>query len=328
VPASWQQWFEEALGIGEEQLAQETWTDDACGYAVHIVREVSAEETASQQPVSLPDTKLALEYIHERPQTPTIATTSLEEMRAMWKGTPWRWWLKYRMQLDARVSKPDIGLGGELGTAARGQLGTIVGTLVHRLLEMPTAWQARDADTFHNMLEAMAAALLLSSSLLDRPEEEETSLPSEPGTVRLIVDTVEHLWDRLQQASGKAVRELLQAAGDTEVPFILKLGRWQISGRYDKLLISKDGFEIVDWKTDKEDEPDTISRRHEPQMRLYALALYRAGLARGQIRVHLAMLHPMRVKVLSFLPADLEAFADELVREFQQMEAYQPLRSL
>jgi hypothetical protein len=36
------------------------------------------------------------------------------------------------------------------------------------------------------------------------------------------------------------------------------------------------------------------------------------------------MLHPMLVKSLSFLPADLEAFGDELAYELQWMDAYEP----
>jgi ATP-dependent helicase/nuclease subunit A len=328
-PQSWQKWFEEALGIRAEQLSKEVWTDSARGYTVQIIREVPAGGAIGKGDFSLPDTALALDYLHEKPQTPIIATTSLEEMRAMWAKRPWRWWLKYRMQLDAHVKAPSSSLVAERGpaTGSRGQLGTVVGTLVHRLLEMPNAWPQQSAAAFRSLLEAMAAGLLLSAPSLDHPEEEEVSIPADPETVRAIVDAVEHLWGRLHQASGTSIRELLQAAGETEVPFILQLGRWQVSGRYDKLLTTKDGLEIVDWKTDKDDEPETIVRRHEPQMRLYALALHRAGLAafpNGKVRVHLAMLHPMRVKPVNFLPSDLDAFADELARELEQMEAYDP----
>jgi hypothetical protein len=62
-------------------------------------------------------------------------------------------------------------------------------------------------------------------------------------------------------------------------------------------------------------------------MRLYALALHKAGLAglvNGKIRVHLAMLHPLCVQVISFAPVDLEVFGDGLARELQQMDAYEP----
>jgi hypothetical protein len=112
------------------------------------------------------------------------------------------------------------------------------------------------------------------------------------------------------------------------VPFLLKLGRWQVTGRYDKLLAANGGFEIVDWKTDREEDAETIVQRHEPQMRLYALALHRAGLAsyvNGRVRVHLVLLHFMRVQPLSFSPFDLEAFAAKLAQELQEMDIYEPV---
>ena len=81
----------------------------------------------------------------------------------------------------------------------------------------------------------------------------------------VVADAVEQIWQRLHTSDGRGepVRKLLEADGEAEVPFVLKLGRWQISGRYDKLLATNGGFEIVDWKTDRQDDPETIVRRHD-----------------------------------------------------------------
>jgi hypothetical protein len=123
------------------------------------------------------------------------------------------------------------------------------------------------------------------------------------------------------------LRRLLEAAGEVEVDFALRLKRWHVSGRFDKLLASAGGYEIVDWKSDKDGEPRKIVERHTPQMKLYALALYRAGraaIAEGSVRVHLAMLHPMLVQRLYFSLEELEDFAGRLVEDLERMDAYQP----
>jgi ATP-dependent exoDNAse (exonuclease V) beta subunit len=230
------------------------------------------------------------------------------------------------VQLHAEVSLPTAGLRDDGPQSGSSQLGTAIGTLVHRLFEMPGALQHQTPQAFRKLLEAMAAGLLLAPSPLEGAGDEESPILADPETIRVVADAVEQIWQRLHKATGAQVRELIEAAGETEVPFVLKVGRWQISGRYDKLLARNGGFEIVDWKTDREAEPETIVRRHEPQMRLYALALRRTGMAAlvdGKIRVHLAMLYPMLVAPLSFSPADLETFAKELANELEEMDAYE-----
>jgi ATP-dependent helicase/nuclease subunit A len=329
LPESWQKWFEEALGLNEEHLSRKIWQDTAKGYTIQIITTAATREPVSEMKPSAPDTPVALEYIHERPKTALIATTSLEQMRQKWHEKPWEWWLKYGVQLDPYMRLPEkIGPSGE-AQIHDGSLGTVIGTLVHRLFEMPGPLQAESPAAFRSLLEAMAAGLLLAPSPFDSPGEEESPVLANPGMVQIVADAVEQIWRRLhaRDGNGGQVRGLLEAAGETEVPFILKLGRWQISGRYDKLLACTGKFEIADWKTDKEDVPETIAKRHEPQMRLYALALHRAGLAalmNGKVRVHLAMLHLMRTKTLSFAPTELDRFADNLTHELKQMDAYEP----
>lgn len=355
APESWQKWFEDALGISEEHLAQNVWQDATQGYRVQIITTLSAGGQIGRTKRSLPDTRLALGYIHERPNTPLIATTSLEQMRERWRANAWEWWLKYRMQLDPHVKSPSIDFRSEESQTNGGQLGTVIGTLVHRLFEMPGPLQTESRAGFRQLLEAMAASLLLSASSPGNAEEDST-IEADPHMVGCVADAVEQIWQRLYasgslyaSASGGRqppvtsshqgadaarsqevwqIRQLLEAAGETEVPFILKLGRWQVSGRYDKLLATDGGFEIVDWKTDKDEDAGAIARRHEPQMRLYALALHRAGLAgyvNGSVRVHLVLLHLLQVWPLRFSPSELEEFAGELAKELHEMDVYDPV---
>ncbi|HLJ96003.1 MAG TPA: UvrD-helicase domain-containing protein [Gemmataceae bacterium] len=324
-PPSWQQWFEDALGIREEHITRMVWQDPARGHTVQIITGLTPREIVQEEKPSLPDTPLALGYLHERPRTPTIATTSLERLRQQWRDNRWEWWLRYRLHLAPRVALPCPDLAGGNAESDGPNLGTVIGTLVHRLFEMPTALRQLQREGLRQLIEAMAANLLLSPASLTGAADAEGLSIADPKQVRSVTDAVEQIWQRLHAAdgSGKAVRELLEAAGDPEVPFVLKLGRWQVSGRYDKLLRKNGGLEIVDWKTDKESDPATILRRHEPQMRLYALALHCTGQAatvNGKIRVHLAMLHPLVVAPLSFLPADLEVFGGELAEELRQMD--------
>jgi RecB family exonuclease len=121
---------------------------------------------------------------------------------------------------------------------------------------------------------------------------------------------------------------LLDADGEAEVDFILNLGRWRVSGRFDKLLPVGEGrFEIVDWKTDEDGDWQRIVERYRTQMKLYALALYRCGRAaveEGRVRVHLALLHSVRVETVGFQPAELEAFARDLEADLKEMDSYVP----
>ncbi|MGE3808351.1 MAG: PD-(D/E)XK nuclease family protein, partial [Gemmataceae bacterium] len=122
----------------------------------------------------------------------------------------------------------------------------------------------------------------------------------------------------------RAIRALVAAAGDPEVPFGLRLGNWFVSGRFDKLLRCDPGWEVIDWKTDADQDVDAIVARHTPQMRLYGLALWRANLAhlvKGSVRVHLALLGPLAVHTLSFTTDELEVFARELEEELRAMMA-------
>jgi ATP-dependent helicase/nuclease subunit A len=319
---SWQKWYADALGLTGEHKQRGVWEDAAAGLRVIIHSEVEEVGPSQEIAPAMPDEALDLEPIHERSAVSMVAITSLEAMRNIWHEDRAAWELKYRLHVCPAVEAATRLVFGEDSQSADRPLGTVIGTLVHRLFEMPEVLD-RTAAELRRLLEAMAANLL-ASSVSETTEGEESPPAVDPVAQHRVVGAVEGVLQRLRggQPGAESVQRLLTAAGETEVAFGLALGRWHLSGRFDKLLAADGGFEIVDWKTDREAEADQIVRRHRPQMKLYALALLRAGraaLTAGGVRVHLALLHHMRVRRLTFSPARLEAFATRLEREVDAM---------
>jgi ATP-dependent helicase/nuclease subunit A len=324
LQTSWQKWFEEALGLTEEHKRNGAWEDTAAGLRV-LIHTVAAEpEMPAEIAPCMPTEALDLEPVYEDSHVSSVATTALEEMRRAWRDNPEAWLLRYRLHVLPSVEPPAILVGPS--AEVRGvspPLGTVIGTLVHRLFEMPQILDQPGTDR-GRLLEAMAANLLASAPP-DAGGGESLAAP-DPATLRRVVSTVEAVLQLLQdsQPGTEAVRRLLTAPGETEVAFALQLGRWQVSGRFDKLLAATGGFEIVDWKTDQDEDKDRIVQRHRQQMKLYALALHRAGraaLSAQTVQVHLVLLHHMQVRTLAFTPASLEAFAADLQRELYEMRA-------
>lgn len=318
---SWQLWFEEALGIEEQHKQQGSW-EAATGLKVTIVT-----GQANMPPLPLPppaalDCRISLTAIREAPKEPMLATTRLDEMLEDWRATPVDAWMKHRLGVLPRVP-PIPQLEAEVPNE---NIGQIIGTLLHRLIEMRI--DLREARQ-RELLEAMAGNLLANAAGSYGPTDDDTPAYS-PTAVSQIVDGVETIMKKLHdsQPGARAVRKLLEAEGDAEVDFAVQLGRWHITGRFDKLIRVGDGFEIVDWKTDADDSAADIVKRYRPQMQLYALALYRAGKhvqIENAIRVHLALLHFPRVETLSFSLEDLETHARVVAGELGEMDTYEPV---
>jgi ATP-dependent helicase/nuclease subunit A len=369
---TWQKWFEEALQAKDEgggMKDKQTIPSDSSlilhpsSFPVTIVTKATRclPPPKPLAPRNIED--LQLQLIDEQPLSAAVATTGLENMREMWRENPRDWWLTYRVHVLPRVNLPEErrdegrGMKDEGAVAADssfiphpssfGGLGTAIGTLVHRMFENHEALSSGldrvpPDNKRRELLEAMAANLLSRSSgaresAQDTPDDDSGELSVEDRAVRAVVAAVEAVLKRLHDSGNKQaedVRRLFRARGTPEVNFALELGRWRITGRFDKLLevpaathgttayggCGGRGFEIVDWKTDADGTPDEVVERHRPQMRLYALALYRSGrhvLVNGAIQVHLAMLHHLEVRTLSFTPEELEALAADLQRELE-----------
>ncbi|TSD65764.1 ATP-dependent DNA helicase [Aeromicrobium piscarium] len=114
---------------------------------------------------------------------------------------------------------------------------------------------ARFGTRFHAWIEARYG----QQTLLD-PEE----LPGAPGT-----DIVDISDDGELEALKKAFESGLFADREpaaVEVPFTLRLGGQQVLGRIDAVFTTDDGFEIVDWKTNRRADADPL------QLAVYRLA--------------------------------------------------------
>jgi ATP-dependent helicase/nuclease subunit A len=323
TPISWQRWFEEALDLTEAHRAAGVWEEAAGGLRVIILSEAPGQAAAGQTKRFVPAEALDLRRIEERPLLPTLTVTMLGEMRRTWQRDRQEWWLRYRAQLQPRPSLPPTDFIANGQSPNSEVIGKAVGTLVHRLFEMGEGLVIRPAARLRPLLEAMAV------NLLAREGDEDLSAPS---TVAAVVRATEANLRRLRQggSTGREFRRLLETAGAVEVDFALRLGRWQITGRFDKLLPCADQasrFAIVDWKTDREGDPAAVMERHRSQLQLYALALHRAGkaaLINGAVPVYLALLHNLRVMRLEFSLAELESCAEKLMDELAQMENSAP----
>jgi ATP-dependent helicase/nuclease subunit A len=325
----WQKWFEEALGLTEEDKKKGTWEDPAHGFQVRITTVVSGIEPAKAPVPALASEALHLGYLHEQSPFPTIAVTGLEQMRELWDRSRRDWWLRYRVELIPHVGDPPTDFMEHGFQEEKETIGAVVGTLVHRIFEMGGKILNQSAGDRERLLQSLAANLLSTS--LDRDDSIRGKIPSLSShqTVRVVVSVVQRIIERIKGSRDVGpLWRLLDADGEAEVDFILNLGRWRVSGRFDKLLPVGEGrFEIVDWKTDEDGDWQRIVERYRTQMKLYALALYRCGRAaveEGRVRVHLALLHSVRVETVGFQPAELEAFARDLEADLKEMDSYVP----
>jgi ATP-dependent helicase/nuclease subunit A len=327
LQACWQKWFEEALDLTQEDKKKGIWEDAAHGFRVTITTEVGGWQPALAPSPALSRKEFHLDYLHERPRHPTIATTGLQQMRELWSQDRQEWWLRYGVKVQAHVADPPADFIEHGLQKEDDPIGPAVGSLIHRLFEMGGTVLDRPAREREMLLESMAANTLSTPGDQDGSWDGDFLTAADQKTIRMVVHAVQQILDRIKQSgSADSLRRLLQADGESEVDFLLNLGRWRVSGRFDKLLAVDEGrCEIVDWKTDQDDTWREIVKRYQPQMKLYALALYRAGRAamvEGRVRVHLALLHHVRVETLAFLPPELEAFAAELTEELREMDDY------
>lgn len=333
LQTSWQKWFEDALGLTEEHKQKGMWHDPASDFKVSIITDVApdaAKEAKASAPISQ---SMDLQYVHERSRSPSIATTGLEKMRETFRRSPHEWWLRYRVKVQPHMSKPisiseirtphsekaDVGL--EVGDSEE-NLGMVIGTIVHRLFEMGEEVAELPQE---DLIQTMAANLIASSQSELNGDEKDESPGVSSKAISKVVSSVQQIIERIRRKEYDAIRRLLKEKGEPEVEFLVPLGRWHVSGRFDKLLSRPGGFEIVDWKTDREADWQEIVKRYDNQMRLYALALYRSGRAAlldGNVCVHLALLHHGRVETLRYKPVELDEHAVILDKELRQMDEF------
>ncbi|HEV2948696.1 MAG TPA: UvrD-helicase domain-containing protein, partial [Gemmataceae bacterium] len=336
LPNSWQRWFEEALRIDEDHKQKGFWHDAASGWEVKIVTDIAPPAERKPTPLPLKPKRIDLHYLHERSRWPSLATTSLEEMRETWSRNPDEWRLFYRFKvrphmpkasskLEIRNLNTGMVLEGLEGGDSDETLGKVIGTMVHRMFEMGPKVFEKPRTNRKQLLQAMAANALAARQIQENGDEIEESDGVDSKIVDMVVSRVEDILERIRGTEYEEIRRLLREPGQPEVEFLLPLGHWHIKGRFDKLLAHPSGgWEIVDWKTD-EANPKGIVKRYDEQMRIYALALYRAeraALVDGAMRVHLGLLHHGRVESLRFTPEELENHAGLLEDELRRMDEY------
>ncbi|MBM4071774.1 MAG: hypothetical protein FJ271_23035 [Planctomycetes bacterium] len=321
---SWQTWFDEALGIEPRHKEQGLWQE--AGQHITIITRPDNMPPLPPPPLAALTDDVSLAPIREAPKEPMLATTSLEKILQAWRDKPRDAWMAHRVQVVPHLPALPEHFPDDAPDRLQERISTSIGTLVHRLFEMREILRESPRER-SDFLHAMAANLLAGGSGEVGFENEAEATPA---AVERVVAGVEGILKKLQasrEAGAAHVRELLEADGEAEVDFALQVERWHISGRYDKLLRCRGGFEIVDWKSDADPSAKVIADRHRPQMCLYALALYRAGqhvLVDDTIRVHLAMLHFPLVQTLRFAIEELEAHAAHLARELSELEAFSP----
>jgi ATP-dependent exoDNAse (exonuclease V) beta subunit len=308
---SWQKWVHDALNL-DRDIAEDSWHDPADPtLRLRIVRQTGMGATKADGPEK-PAPAFDLQPLRESPRRRIIAATALPKMLELCRDHRAEWEMRYRFHVQPHArSIPRQLIDGKKRDAGD-EIGKLVGTLVHRALEMGAAFP-KSAKDRRALLMAHAAALLN-----DRGAD-----PDEPGSADLestsssLPQTIARSAEKILESvlPNNPFKGLLDAEGESEIDFALPLGDWIITGRFDRLKRGADGaWEIVDWKTDA-GSADAIVRTYRDQMKLYALALLESlpETARpSEIVVHLAMTASREARRLDFAASELDAYRREL----------------
>ncbi len=309
LPVSWQKWFEEALQLTEAHKQRQLWEDPAHGFRVTIITEAQGGEPVAEVIPEVPTEPLALQIIQESARFPVIAAGTLIE-----------WWLHHRAQGSPNLDYREMTTDGHASFANR-SLEQVVGILLQRLFEMGDTVLPQSGRTLPRFVEALAVNLLSAPAPGEEGGELDWAPPIHPAALRAVVDAAIRAVEGLHQnmPEMQKVRRLLTVAGEVEVNWTLKLGRRLVIGRFDKLLATDKGYEIIAWQAEPAGASD-ITEQEKVRIMLEALALYRSGRAvlnRGVMTVHQVRIPGLQVQTLCIAPPELEA----LEKEFDAMDA-------
>jgi ATP-dependent helicase/nuclease subunit A len=310
---NWQSWLDAALVITDEHRARGLWQEGDLSLCI-ITQLQEPMATEKKEKTTLP-ASIHLGYLHEQSSRPALGATSFEPRREALAQDPREWWLRYRYNVDAHVKRVATS---ELSRSEKNddaiEIGSIVGTTIHRLFELgPEVLQQKSPER-RTLIEAVASSIL---SAWGDSGDLASGIPTK------IIFAVEGTLQKLARAGTEAqtIRKLLESEGEVEVPFVLRVGGWQINGRFDKLVPTENkGYAVVDWKTDADDDMAAIIERYRTQMKLYALALLRTGRATGPIEVHLVLLHHLRVETVRFPSSQLDELEQELKNTLKEFD--------
>ena len=320
----WQSWVHAALDLPDNFVGGPWRTPGSGMPQVRIVRRpsISIGPLDEAGPEALP--VIDLELIQESPRTRTIAATALFRMLSDFERDPTGWRMHYLHQVRADISPLPTYLVDGSTPEPNENAGALIGTLVHRALELKDIFPS-SARERSEWLHAWALGLT------EAGEREDGELESNGSLRRLaseIADGAARILRRILAAKRDGLPEpfanLIDAPGDAEVDFVLAIGGWRITGRFDRLISRANHLpEIVDWKTDSE-PIEQIKDTYRNQMMLYALALLDsrpAGKHPDGLAVHLAMTAHETVHTFRFQNSELQAFRRNLEERLGQLPA-------
>ena len=188
--SSWQNWFEESLGIDDTHCSAGVWEDRERGWRVSIISGVAASSVPLPAAAPSGPAPVDLEPIVERSLATPVAVTSLEAMRTGWQKDPVDAWMRMRHHVEPHPEP----LPADWLTAPAGpdptDIGALVGTMIHRLFALgPDVIEAPSAD-LEPRLRAMAESLLEFV-----PEDEGAeNAAAEPGASELLSPVRRRSW--------------------------------------------------------------------------------------------------------------------------------------
>lgn len=315
----WQSWVHAAIELPDD-FAGDQWLPPSGEMPpMRIVR--AAKGAANVAPGARPERREHdLTPIHESPRTRTIAATALFRMLNDFEIDPDAWRMRYLHQVRADVSGLPQYLIQGVAPQANHDAGALVGTLVHRALELKDILPSHPTQR-RNWLHAWALGLAGAG------DQEEPDTESNAISLRQLAgnlaDTAAGIVDRILSFAGGSFAALIKAGGSPEVDFVLAIGGWRITGRFDRMNNAATGMpEIVDWKTDSE-PIEQIENAYRQQMMLYALALLESRPGPNQadsVTVQLAMTAHEHVHTFRFARTELSEFRQNLARRLAALE--------
>ncbi len=191
------------------------------------------------------------------------------------------------LQSPDDAGEPLIERPAFLADAPTHMTGAERGTAYHRAMQCLKLEELRQAhgraliSAIEQQLDALAAAGRISAAQREavRPNRIARFLESETGQRLLHAETVRREWpfNALMRICEALEPDEAMDYSDEEI---------MVQGSIDCCFLENDRWVLLDYKTDRADDPQALSLRYRNQLRMYALALERiTGIPVGEIRL-------------------------------------------
>jgi len=319
---SWRKWFFKALEleVGDANFSQGYWEEG--GLRVTLRTKLIAKQDHVIEDVGPREATEDLNQYYETPQLISIPVTRVEANAKLFDEDVAEWLLRNRHYVLRHYNPPtfvDEKADDKQNRESKKNLGTLVGTIVHRAMERQSEWFQKSVQDQKAWLASLVDIEI--SLALNELEEDDQAFSLSSEEVTSIKETVANLLD---VSSNKEIAKLIEERGKVEIEFLLPLAGWVVNGRLDKL-VNRDGiFEVIDWKTDGGSAETSIAH-HQFQMKLYALAVLRCCVKEKQeqqksICASLVLLNHKLVHQYEFSAEELKQFEKELMEKFRAMK--------